>query len=72
LNSISDAMPTEKMMQYMGDIYDVRNVIIWVSVGAVVCGFVFMIILRLTIKIIVWLLIFLYFVVLLLLTWAFW
>jgi len=65
-------MPTEKMMQYMGDIYDVRNVIIWVSVGAVVCGFVFMIILRLTIKIIVWLLIFLYFVVLLLLTWAFW
>ena len=59
-------------MQYMGDIYDVRNVIIWVSVGAVVCGFVFMIILRLTIKIIVWLLIFLYFVVLLLLTWAFW
>jgi len=65
-------MPTEKMMQYMGDIYDVRNVIIWVSVGAVVCGFVFMIILRLTIKIIVWLLIFLYFVVLLLLTWSFW
>ncbi len=65
-------MPTEKMMQYMGDIYDVRKVIIWVSVGAVVCGFVFMIILRLTIKIIVWLLIFLYFVVLLLLTWSFW
>ncbi len=65
-------MPSEKMMVYMGDVYDVRNVIIWVSVGAVICGFLFMIILRFTIGVVVWILIVLYFVALLLLAWAFW
>lgn len=71
LKSIGKAMPTEKMMQYMGDVYDVKNVIMMVSGVAVVCGFLFMIVLRLTIKIIVWVLIVLYFVALLLLAWAF-
>ena len=65
-------MPSEKMMVYMGDVYDVRKVIIWVSVGAVICGFLFMLLLRLTIGIMVWALIILYFLSLLLLTWAFW
>ncbi len=72
LNAIGKAMPSEKMMVYMGDVYDVRNVIIWVSVGAVICGFLFMLLLRLTIGIMVWALIILYFLSLLLLTWAFW
>ena len=60
------------MMQYMGDIYDVRKVIIWVSIGAVIFGFIFMLVLRFTIKAVVWGLIILYFFAIILLGWAMW
>ena len=59
------------MMEYLGDLWEVRSVISIVALLALVIGFVFMVVLKYTAGCIVWFSIFAYLVGLLGLAWSF-
>jgi hypothetical protein len=68
--TVGKVMPNNAFADYMGDVWDVRSVIMLVSFSALIIGFLFMVILRLFVGVLVWICIVLYFVCLLLLTWS--
>jgi hypothetical protein len=68
--NINKIMPTNAFAAYMGDVWDVHNVILMVSLCALALGFIFMGILRYFVGGLVWVCIALYFVCLMLLTWS--
>jgi len=68
--SVQSAMPSDKMVEYLGDVWDVRKVIGMVAFCSLILGFIFMIIVKYMAACIVWASIFLYFVGLLGLTWS--
>ena len=63
-------MPADKLGEYLGDVWDVRKVILIVSGVALVLGFLFMIIVKYFAGCIVWACIVLYFLGMLGLTWS--
>jgi len=72
LHSVNKVLPNTAMDVYLGDIWDVRAVVLGVSLFAVVFGFLFMFILRYTVGCMVWAFIILYFLCLLGLAFGFW
>jgi hypothetical protein len=67
---VQKVMPNNAFADYMGDVWDVRSVIMLVSFAALILGFLFMVILRVFVGVLVWVCIVLYFVCLILLTWS--
>lgn len=70
--SVQKVMPDSAFADYMGDVWDVRSVIGFVSVCALIIGFLFMLLMRYFVGVLVWLCIILYFVALILMTWSTW
>jgi hypothetical protein len=71
LAAVNTALPTQDIANYAGDIVDVKMVILYVSLCAVVFGFVFMIIQKYFVNWIVYIFIAFFFLGLLALTWGF-
>jgi hypothetical protein len=67
---VQKVMPSNAFADYMGDVWDVRSVIMIVSFSALIIGFLFMLILKWFSGVLVWLCIVMYFVCLLGLTWS--